>query len=117
MCIKVNQDEALRLKNRPRIDAAEPGACAKWRAIAESARAAAGATAAILSRGPERATVVCGALPDSAQGLAQAVAASVGPGDACTSGGAGLRSSWGAQACPEMVALQRRFGLHDLALM
>ncbi|HJW12323.1 MAG TPA: ATP-binding protein, partial [Albitalea sp.] len=58
-----------------------------------------------------------GAVPESAQDLAQAIAASVGPGDACTSGGAGLRSSWGAQACPEMVALQRRFGLHDLALM
>ena len=117
MCIKVDEDEALRLGNRPRIDAAERGTDSDWKAIVECARAAAGATAAILSPGPDRAMVVCGALPDSAQGLVQAIMSIVWPSDACNAGGVGLRTSWGAEACTDVLALQRRFGLHSLALM
>jgi signal transduction histidine kinase len=117
MCIKVNQDEALRLKNRPRVDTADSGACTKWKVMVERARATAGATAAIISPAPGRAVVVCGTLPDAAQGLAQAIAAIVWLGDASKAHGAELRRGWGTQACPDIVALQRRFGLHDLALM
>src|SRR5574341_1439970 len=117
MCIKVSEDDALRAKNRPRVDAAEPGHEGEWEAIAERCRAMAGAAAAILSASAERALTMVGKLPGSGPCLAQAAAAIARPGDAGDGNGIGVRKSWGAHACPRLVVLQRRFGLRDLAML
>ncbi|MBT9524966.1 MAG: HAMP domain-containing histidine kinase [Rhizobacter sp.] len=117
MCIKVTEDETLRSKNRPRVDSARAGVGGALEAIAERSRAAAGAAAAILSAREGEAVVVSGALPDSAQGLACAIAGIALRGDASNACGVVLRKSWGAQVCPDVLALQRRFGLRDLSLL
>jgi signal transduction histidine kinase len=84
--------------------------------MAERARAAAGASAAILSAGLDRTPVVAGALPEAAQGLARAVAALALP--ALASGeGVGVRQGEGEAPCSDVLALQSRFGLTGLAVV
>lgn len=117
MCIKVNEDEALRSTNRPRMDAAEAGVDGEWKAAVERARVAAGAAGAILPARTDRAMIVAGTLPDSAQRLAEAIAAIVPRGDTGDADAIVLRKSWGAQLCLDVVALQRRFALRDLSLL
>lgn len=114
MCIKVSEDDALRAKNRPRVDSPRPGDAHEWEEVVERCRITAGAAAAILSAGPGREATMVGGLPASAQSLAQAMAAIARPGD---NGCVTLRKSWGAHVCAQLVALQRRFGLRDLAML
>jgi signal transduction histidine kinase len=117
MCIKVNEDDALRSQNQERADAAHPCAGDSWKATVERSRAAAGAAAALVSAGTDGAPIVAGALPSAAQGLGRAIAAIVPRGDACRGGHVVLRKSWGVTVCPDVLELQHRFGLDDLSLL
>lgn len=117
MCIKVTEDETLRSKNRPRVESTEARVHGEWEAIVDRARVAVGAAAAILSARFDGTVVTGGALPESAQGLARAIAMVVPRGKSSGDAGVGLRKSWGAQVCPDVLALQRQFGLRDLSLL
>ena len=116
MCIKVHEDEALRLKNRPRVDTPAAAIDEEWRSTVDWARASVAASASILSLGPDQPKVICGSLPDTAQGLVQAIDLVARP----RSDGGGsvrLQVSWGEQPSMAAVTLTRRFGLGSLALL
>ncbi|HEX6706159.1 MAG TPA: PAS domain-containing sensor histidine kinase [Albitalea sp.] len=109
MCIKVKQDEALRSKNLAHVGAVEVDADIHPGEIVESARAAAGAVAALLSTGS--ALIVQGALADSARELSAGIVTLAAKGEV------GLRTSWGTKASAGVCALRLRLGLQSLALM
>ncbi len=117
MCIRVIADEALRSKNRPRVERVATGVHGEWEAIVDRARMAAGAMAAILSARPDGAVITSGVLPGSAQGLAHAIARVVPRGTAGEPGGVGLRKSWGVHVCPDVLALCCQLGLRDLSVL
>jgi signal transduction histidine kinase len=117
MCIKVTADEALRSKNRPRVERAATGVQGEWEAIVDRARMAAGAMVAILSARTVGTVITSGTLPNSAQGLAPAIARVVPRGARGEPGAVGLRKSWGVQVCPDVLALRGEFGLQDLSLL
>ncbi|MED5619097.1 sensor histidine kinase [Ideonella sp. BN130291] len=109
MCIKVDQDEALRAQNRPRIDATQSSAFVHWRGLLDCARVLAGADAALLRTAADPTLLVCG--EGLAPGLQQALAAMALRSDAC---GVSVRASHGEQACPDLAALTQPWGLQSL---